>query len=548
MGQFLAGKITKARRKGELMAQAATAAAQGGGHVMRGAVCALLGGAAWGFSGTCAQLLLNNFGIPSLWVTCVRLAIAAVVFMLLAIFMNGRTLRACLRDVRSLVQIALFAVFGVVFTQMSYLLAIANTNAGTATVIQQIGLVIIMVITCVRFRRGPKAREVAGLLFALAGVFVIATQGDPTALSISPEGLFWGVMCAIGLACYTLLPEQVLKKWGSLSVTGLAMLFGGFVAAAVVRPWTYEIVLEPGAIAALAALVVIGTFLAYLLYLQGVKDAGPVRASLLCCIEPVSAMAISAVWLGTPVSLWDGVGCVLILIMIFLVTGSPADAGSGAAASQEAAEGASHDVGESDRAGRGERDDELPQDDPIFRGRASVLGYYSSRPAAREDFAAISDLLHRTREELVALQLVDEGKKYPSSRRLMRSISEGLMHVVEDGDGRLIAAFAVTVGVDKNYQRGIDGAWLKEGSPYAVLRWACVERDVRRRGVGMFMLDRALAISRSAGCATLRCDIHPRNEAMRGLLEKQEFSRCGTVEIRDTLGRVKRRAAFEREV
>lgn len=532
------------------MTQAATVAPQGGSHVMRGAICALLGGAAWGFSGTCAQLLLNNFGIPSLWVTCVRLAIAAVVFMLLAIFMDGRTLRACLRDVRSLVQIALFAVFGVVFTQMSYLLAISNTNAGTATVIQQIGLVIIMVITCVRFRRGPKAREVAGLLFALAGVFVIATQGDPTALSISPEGLFWGVMCAIGLACYTLLPEQVLKKWGSLSVTGLAMLFGGFVAAAVVRPWTYNIVLEPGALAALAALVVIGTFLAYLLYLQGVKDAGPVRASLLCCIEPVSAMAISAVWLGTPVSLWDGIGCVLILIMIFLVTGSPKQAepaasGQSVASAEVAALGGN---GADGAAAASEAGAALPQDDPIFRGRASVLGYYSSRPAGRDDFAAVSDLLHRTREGLVALQLVDEGKKYPSSRRLMRSVSDGLMHVVEDGDGRLIAAFAVTTGADKNYERGIDGAWMRDGSPYAVLRWACVERDARRRGVGMFMIDKALSLARAAGCATLRCDIHPANDAMRGLLEKQEFTRCGTVEVRDALGRVKRRAAFEREV
>lgn len=532
------------------MTQAATVAPQGGSHVMRGAICALLGGAAWGFSGTCAQLLLNNFGIPSLWVTCVRLAIAAVVFMLLAIFMDGRTLRACLRDVRSLVQIALFAVFGVVFTQMSYLLAISNTNAGTATVIQQIGLVIIMVITCVRFRRGPKAREVAGLLFALAGVFVIATQGDPTSLSISPEGLFWGVMCAIGLACYTLLPEQVLKKWGSLSVTGLAMLFGGFVAAAVVRPWTYDIVLESGALAALAALVVIGTFLAYLLYLQGVKDAGPVRASLLCCIEPVSAMAISAVWLGTPVSLWDGIGCVLILVMIFLVTGSPKEAGEGAASG--AAEGAARaqDAGDGEavpEAGAAVRVP-LPQDDPIFRGRASVLGYYASRPAVHDDFLVISDLLHRSREGLVALGLVDEGKKYPSSRRLMRSIDGGLMHVVEDADGCLIAAFAVTPGADKNYERGIDGSWLDAGTPYAVLRWACVEPDARRRGVGMFMLDKACGLARAAECATLRCDIHPRNEAMRALLVRQEFAFRGIVEVRDALGRVKRRAAFEREV
>lgn len=547
---------------------------------MRGALCALLGGAAWGFSGTCAQLLLNDFAIPSLWVTCVRLAVAAAVFMLLAILMDGRTLRACLRDVRSLIQIALFAVFGVVFTQMSYLLAIANTNAGTATVIQQIGLIIIMVITCVRVRRGPKAREVAGLLFAVAGILAIATQGDPTALSISPEGLFWGVMCAIGLACYTLLPERVLKKWGSLSVTGLAMLFGGSVAAAFIRPWTYDITLGPAALAALGALVVIGTFLAYLLYLQGVKDAGPVRASLLCCVEPVSAMVISALWLGTPVSIWDGVGCALILVMIFLVTGSPKED-----ACVEPA-GAAHEAEEPTDAGDEHLPSDaaigstpLPQDDPIFRGRASVLGYYASRLALHDDFAVVSDMLRRTREDLVVLGLVDEGKKYPSSRRLMRSIDKGLLHVVEDADGRLIAVFAVTMDADKNYERGIDGAWLDgrsfaDGrralrsngvrrsrsifggfakqpatqSSYAVLRWACVEPDARRRGVGMFMLDKALAITRLAGCASLRCDIHPRNEAMRGLLEKHEFTWCGIVEVHDALGRVKRRVAFERLV
>lgn len=506
----------------------ASGAAASGSHVLRGAICALLGGAFWGFSGTCAQLLLNGYGIPSLWVTCVRLAIAAVVFMLLAVAMDGRTLRACLRDVRALGQIALFAVFGVVFTQMSYLLAISNTNAGTATVIQQIGLVIIMVITCMRFRRGPKAREVAGLLFALAGVLVIATQGDPTALSISPSGLFWGIMCGIGLACYTLLPEQVLKKWGSLTVTGLAMLFGGIASAAVVRPWGYDVVLEPGAIAALIALVLGGTFLAYLLYLQGVKDAGPVRASLLCCIEPVSAMVISAVWLGTAVSAWDILGCILILIMIFLVTGSP---------SQEQPAAAEAEVGG------------LPQDDPIFRGRASVLGYYTSRPAVHADFKEASSLLHRTREELVSLGMADEGKKYPSSRRLMRNIKKGLLHVVEDADGRLIGVFAVTVDPDKNYERGIEGAWLsgnEGGSAYAVLRWACVEPDARRRGVGMFMLDKALGCARAAGKASLRCDIHPANEPMRNLLAKQGFERCGVVEVQDTLGRVKRRQAYER--
>lgn len=549
---------------------AADGASQASSHVLRGAICALLGGAAWGFSGTCAQLLLDGFGIPALWVTCVRLAIAAVVFMLIAVVVDGKTLRACLRDVRSVLQIFLFAVFGVVFTQMSYLLAIANTNAGTATVIQQIGLVIIMVVTCVRLRRGPKVREVAGLLFALAGVLIIATQGNPSSLSISPAGLFWGVMCGIGLACYTLLPERVLGKWGSLSVTGLAMLFGGVSSALVVRPWSYDIHVSVEAVAALAALVLVGTFLAYLLYLQGVKDAGPVRASLLCCIEPVSAMVISALWLGTEVSLWDIVGCVLILVMIFLVTGSPKEAEetSPALASGSASEGASAGVlerespmapeGETQAArGKSVKAATLPSDDPVFRGRASVLGYYESHPATQDDFAAVLRLLRSTREELVRARLEDEGKKYPSSRRLMNTIKKGLLHVVRDVEGRMIAVFAVTLDLDKNYERGIDGGWVSEScdpgsshefSTYAVLRWMCVEPDARQRGVGAFMLDKALGIARLSGRVSLRCDVHPSNEPMCHLLEKYGFSHCGTLEIKDALGRVKRREAFERKV
>ena len=80
------------------------------------------------------------------------------------------------------------------------------------------------------------------------------------------------------------------------------------------------VTLPLGGIAALVAIVIVGTLGAYMLYLQGVNDAGPVKASLLCCVEPVSAMILALAWLHTPVSGWDLAGCALIVIMIFLVT------------------------------------------------------------------------------------------------------------------------------------------------------------------------------------------------------------------------------------
>lgn len=300
-------------------------------HVARGVVCALAGGVCWGFSGTCAQLLMGAYGIPALWVTCVRLAVSAALFLIVIAVRDRRNFVRALRDGRSLVRIVAFAFFGVVLTQIGYLNTISYTNAGTGTAIEQIGLAFIMIYACVRARRAPRVREVAGLLFALLGMFALAMQGDLSNLAIPPEGLAWGLLSAFALALYTLLPVKALEKWGPLVVTGLAMLIGGIATSVVVRPWSMQVELSAGAVAALAAIVLVGTLGAYLLYLQGVIDAGPVKASLLGSVEPVAALVISFFWLHEPISLWDAVGCAAIVVMVFLVTGRDRPVGEGSA-------------------------------------------------------------------------------------------------------------------------------------------------------------------------------------------------------------------------
>lgn len=520
-----------AREEGSIKV-AETAAAAGGRHVARGVVCALAGGICWGFSGTCAQLLMNDYGAPATWITCVRMVIAAVFFLFLTAVRNWRDLVAVFRDWRSLVQIAAFAIFGVLLTQLSYLNAISYTSAGVGTTIEQVGLVLIMLYVCVRAKRLPRLREAAGLVFALGGMLLIATQGEINQLAIPAEGLAWGLVSAVALTFYTLMPVRVLGKWGSMLVTGLAMLFGGTAASVVVQPWTMPVNLPLGGIAALVAIVIVGTLGAYMLYLQGVNDAGPVKASLLCCVEPVSAMILALVWLHTSVSAWDFAGCALIVVMIFLVS----ERESKAVPAMESA-----DVLAAARA----------DDPPLFAGRASVLGYYTSRPAVREDFEQAMALLdggHQTFEQLG----IDEGrsKKYPSARRLMHSIKNSTTYVIEDAQGHMIAMFAVSFSPDKNYARPIDGAWLTDASvqpqPYAELHWVAVDQAARRRGVGMFILDKADHIARAGGCSSLRADVYELNVPMQNLLSKHGYERCGIFTVKDVFGREKRRVGYER--
>ena len=121
-------------------------------------------------------------------------------------------------------------------------------------------------------------------------------------------------------------PKRLFAQWGSLAVTGLGMLTGGIAAFAV---WASGIVdgrpavlpvLDAVGWLMLGVITVVGTCVAFGLYLHGVSIVGSVKGSLLGAIEPVSATLCSTLWLGTAFSGADWIGLALMLVMVFLVT------------------------------------------------------------------------------------------------------------------------------------------------------------------------------------------------------------------------------------
>ncbi|MEE0611966.1 MAG: hypothetical protein UCO70_00715 [Collinsella stercoris] len=70
--------------------------------------------------------------------------------------------------------------------QLFYLLAVRMTNPGTATVMQCLQIVIIMVYSCVTSRRMPRRREIIGtvepLSATVSSVIVLGTMFMPTDL------------------------------------------------------------------------------------------------------------------------------------------------------------------------------------------------------------------------------------------------------------------------------------------------------------------------------------------------------------------------------
>lgn len=292
----------------------------------RGVVAALVGGAMWGFSGTCAQYLYQHYEIDPLFITWVRMLGSGILFLILLAFTQRGKLRAIAGDRRELGRLALFGIAGLFLCQFTYTTSVNATNAGTATVLQSLNTVFILAVTCLMMRRAPRAMELGGLALALVATWLIATKGNLTALMIPPAGLAWGLINAASCTFYIMYPKHLFARWGSLPVTGIGMLIGGIAAVAIwglgglwgAAPVVPQLGLD--GVLVLAAIVVVGTLAAFGLYLHGVSIVGSVKGGLLGTTEPASAMVFAALWLGTMFTWADWIGLVLMVAMIFLVT------------------------------------------------------------------------------------------------------------------------------------------------------------------------------------------------------------------------------------
>lgn len=287
---------------------------------LRGIFFAFIGAACWGFSATCASYLMGTFGLPVPWLVCARLCIAGPAFLILSCITAKDQLKGIIKDGPMLLHVVANALVGVLSIQFAYMFAVRYAGAGNALLLQETGLIIIMALACIKGRRLPSIREIAALVLALAGTAAIATQGSVGSLGINPLGLLWGLLAGLALAGYNIVPVKLLDKYGSFITNGMSMTLAAIVLIPIVQPWDVPVTMSAEGWLAFAAIVVFGTFVAYLLYMQGVKEAGPVNASLIAVFEPISGMFFSLIWLGDAITLFDAIGCVLIVGMMILVS------------------------------------------------------------------------------------------------------------------------------------------------------------------------------------------------------------------------------------
>lgn len=283
---------------------------------MRGIFFCFIGAASWGFSGACISWLTTYTNADVVWLATLRLLIAGALFLVLALIRRRDALKHLFTTPHLILQLVVYTLIGVILLQISYMAAIKLTNTPTAMLLQESSAAFVLVYTCLREKRSPVLPEIIALCLAAFGILCIATQGDPTSLSISIPGLVWGLLSGVAYAGYMVIPVRLNRECGILTVNATSLLLGGIILTPFVQPWKGTVHLDLNGWLVLAGVIAVGTMLAYFVFMRGVLEAGTVRASLIAIFEPVSGAIIAALWLGTTLSVWDLVGGIAILAMM----------------------------------------------------------------------------------------------------------------------------------------------------------------------------------------------------------------------------------------
>lgn len=283
-----------------------------------GILITFIGGVFWGFSGVAGKYLFEYTGVTSNWLVPWRLLVSGILMLLYLYRKEGKEIfRIWREDFKTLF---IYSIFGMLGCQYTYFTTVQYSNAAIATVLQYIAPPLIMLYMCYKERKKPARVETASLFLSCLGVFVLCTHLQFNNFIVSPKALAWGLTSAFMMIINTVQPVGLLKKYGAFIPLAWAMLLGGIIIFFVTKPYQIPVEYTWKLAGGFFAVVFLGTILAFSLYMEGIKRIGPTKASLVACVEPISATLISILWLKTSFHFLDIFGIVLILVAVCLLS------------------------------------------------------------------------------------------------------------------------------------------------------------------------------------------------------------------------------------
>lgn len=289
---------------------------------IKGLIFVIIGASLWGIGGTASDYIFTETPVDVNWYVTARLTISGIV--LLSIYtLFFRKKHRTVWNKHTVLMFAIYSIFGMTMVQYTFMAAIGYGNAAIATVLQCTGPIYIILYAVIKKYRPWTKTEALIIAAMITGVILIATNGNLTNLAVSPVALIFGLASGVALAYYTLHAPVLLQVIHPLQLVGGSMLTGGIIMNFIHPIWVFDFSFDWTAMQfiILVLSILLGTTLAFYLYITSMKYISSTEAGILGLLEPVSAVLTSVILLNVGLGMYQFAGIILILAVgVFIST------------------------------------------------------------------------------------------------------------------------------------------------------------------------------------------------------------------------------------
>jgi drug/metabolite transporter (DMT)-like permease len=238
--------------------------------------------------------------------------------------------KLCVRpSLPTLGYLGFMALFGIGIYNLCFFEGLRHISASRAALVVATNPICSLIAAHFIFKEPISAKGLLGILISLCGATLVITQGHIE--NIWNGGIGIGEImvfgCVLSWVAYTLLSKKAMTELSPLIASSYSIFIGTvmLLIAALVHGDTFDL----GAIqfdvwGAIAYLGIIGTFLAYKWYFDGVKEIGPSGAVLFINLVPVFAVLMGVTVLGESINLVSLLGGLCVILGITLTLFKPA--------------------------------------------------------------------------------------------------------------------------------------------------------------------------------------------------------------------------------
>lgn len=234
------------------------------------------------------------------------------------------------------VRLVLCAVFGVALNQLMFFQGLMRTTPIHASVIMLATPILVLVMSGVLLGERVTLRKLNGVAFGTAGALGIIFVRAPEGGDSSPLGDLFILINAASFAIYLVMVKPLMAKYTAITIMSWSFLIG----ALFILPFgagelgaVNWAALTPAQIGAMAFVVVMVTFVAYLLNTWALRHVEASVVGTFIYLQPILAMVISVLYaryglavIGRSADYVDGIGwfqwlcTAMIFIGVHLVT------------------------------------------------------------------------------------------------------------------------------------------------------------------------------------------------------------------------------------